>query len=289
MGARPTAALEFAVAAGCLKHSIRGDVNLVSRGRGRGAGRRNRRRAGRAMSALAPPGGPRSPSSRPASCRCSIATMPSVPVRITAALAERRCPGHRVHGSRPERLPGLRRAGGRRRPATTRTPSSAPGRSATRTPPTGSSPRERGSSSARLRRRMSPALCNRRRVPYLPGCATPTEIVTAERVGVEFVKVFPGDSLGPASSARSAGRCPRRRSSSPAAWPPPKPASASGSAPAPPASGSGRPSSSKAHTDPAPTSTRARPDASRRAPHRPRRRRACGRPSRRAPAKESQP
>lgn len=41
-------------------------------------------------------------------------------------------------------------------------------------------------------------LCNLRRVPYLPGCATPTEIVTAERSGVEFVKVFPGDVLGPA-------------------------------------------------------------------------------------------
>jgi 2-dehydro-3-deoxyphosphogluconate aldolase/(4S)-4-hydroxy-2-oxoglutarate aldolase len=41
-------------------------------------------------------------------------------------------------------------------------------------------------------------LCNLRRVPYLPGCATPTEIVTAEKSGIEFVKVFPGDSLGPA-------------------------------------------------------------------------------------------
>jgi 2-dehydro-3-deoxyphosphogluconate aldolase/(4S)-4-hydroxy-2-oxoglutarate aldolase len=40
-------------------------------------------------------------------------------------------------------------------------------------------------------------LCNRRRVPYLPGCATPTEIVAAEESGVELVKLFPGDSLGP--------------------------------------------------------------------------------------------
>jgi 2-dehydro-3-deoxyphosphogluconate aldolase/(4S)-4-hydroxy-2-oxoglutarate aldolase len=40
-------------------------------------------------------------------------------------------------------------------------------------------------------------LCNGRRIPYLPGCATPTEIVTAEESGVELVKVFPGDSLGP--------------------------------------------------------------------------------------------
>jgi 2-dehydro-3-deoxyphosphogluconate aldolase/(4S)-4-hydroxy-2-oxoglutarate aldolase len=41
-------------------------------------------------------------------------------------------------------------------------------------------------------------LCNRRRIPYLPGCATPTEIVTAEESGSELVKLFPGDSLGPA-------------------------------------------------------------------------------------------
>jgi len=41
-------------------------------------------------------------------------------------------------------------------------------------------------------------LCNRRRIAYLPGCATPTEIVAAEESGVELVKLFPGDSLGPA-------------------------------------------------------------------------------------------
>lgn len=41
-------------------------------------------------------------------------------------------------------------------------------------------------------------LCNRRRIPYIPGCATPTEIVTAEEWGVELVKIFPGEVLGPA-------------------------------------------------------------------------------------------
>jgi len=40
-------------------------------------------------------------------------------------------------------------------------------------------------------------LCNRRRIPYLPGCATPAEIVAAEESGVELIKLFPGDSLGP--------------------------------------------------------------------------------------------
>ena len=39
--------------------------------------------------------------------------------------------------------------------------------------------------------------CNRRKVAYMPGCATLTEISTAEEFGVEVVKVFPGDTLGP--------------------------------------------------------------------------------------------
>ena len=41
-------------------------------------------------------------------------------------------------------------------------------------------------------------LCNRRRIPYLPGCATPTEIASAEEWGAEIVKVFPGKVGGPA-------------------------------------------------------------------------------------------
>ena len=41
-------------------------------------------------------------------------------------------------------------------------------------------------------------LCNRRKIPYLPGCATPTEISTAEEWGAEIVKVFPGKMGGPA-------------------------------------------------------------------------------------------
>lgn len=39
-------------------------------------------------------------------------------------------------------------------------------------------------------------LCNRRKIPYVPGCATPTEISAAEALGCELVKVFPGDSVG---------------------------------------------------------------------------------------------
>ena len=40
-------------------------------------------------------------------------------------------------------------------------------------------------------------VCNRRKVAYLPGCATLTEITTAHEWGVEIVKVFPGEVLGP--------------------------------------------------------------------------------------------
>jgi len=34
-------------------------------------------------------------------------------------------------------------------------------------------------------------LCNRRKIAYIPGCATPTEIMKAEEAGAEIVKVFP--------------------------------------------------------------------------------------------------
>ncbi len=38
-------------------------------------------------------------------------------------------------------------------------------------------------------------LCNRRKIPYFPGCATPTEISEAEALGVEIVKLFPSTSI----------------------------------------------------------------------------------------------
>ena len=40
-------------------------------------------------------------------------------------------------------------------------------------------------------------LCNRRKIPYLPGCMTPGEISRAEELGAEIVKVFPGSVGGP--------------------------------------------------------------------------------------------
>jgi 2-dehydro-3-deoxyphosphogluconate aldolase / (4S)-4-hydroxy-2-oxoglutarate aldolase len=39
-------------------------------------------------------------------------------------------------------------------------------------------------------------LCNRRKILYLPGCATETEISAAEEWGAEICKIFPGDSTG---------------------------------------------------------------------------------------------
>jgi 2-dehydro-3-deoxyphosphogluconate aldolase/(4S)-4-hydroxy-2-oxoglutarate aldolase len=40
--------------------------------------------------------------------------------------------------------------------------------------------------------------CVERRVPVMPGALTPTEILTAWRLGATLVKIFPADQLGPA-------------------------------------------------------------------------------------------
>ena len=39
-------------------------------------------------------------------------------------------------------------------------------------------------------------LCNQRKVPYIPGCATASEIGEAEELGAEIVKLFPGGQVG---------------------------------------------------------------------------------------------
>lgn len=39
-------------------------------------------------------------------------------------------------------------------------------------------------------------LCNRRKIPYMPGCGTLTEISQAEEMGVEIIKIFPGTAVG---------------------------------------------------------------------------------------------
>ena len=35
------------------------------------------------------------------------------------------------------------------------------------------------------------------RMPWIPGCMTPTEIIKAENLGANFIKLFPGNLLGP--------------------------------------------------------------------------------------------
>ncbi len=39
-------------------------------------------------------------------------------------------------------------------------------------------------------------MCNRYRVPAMPGCMTPREIALATEAGVDLIKVFPGEVLG---------------------------------------------------------------------------------------------
>ena len=39
-------------------------------------------------------------------------------------------------------------------------------------------------------------VCNRRSIPYCPGCLTPTEVGMAQEAGCDFIKIFPGDVVG---------------------------------------------------------------------------------------------
>lgn len=41
-------------------------------------------------------------------------------------------------------------------------------------------------------------VCNRRLIPYCPGCGTVSEVGAAQEAGCDLCKVFPGDVLGPA-------------------------------------------------------------------------------------------
>ncbi|MBO8485436.1 MAG: bifunctional 4-hydroxy-2-oxoglutarate aldolase/2-dehydro-3-deoxy-phosphogluconate aldolase [Bacteroidetes bacterium] len=41
-------------------------------------------------------------------------------------------------------------------------------------------------------------ICNRRLIPYCPGCGSVSEIGAAQELGCDLCKVFPGDVLGPA-------------------------------------------------------------------------------------------
>lgn len=55
-------------------------------------------------------------------------------------------------------------------------------------------------------------VCNRRKIPYSPGCGSATEIGQAEELGVEIVKIFPGSSVGGPEFVKSMlGPCPWTR------------------------------------------------------------------------------
>jgi 2-dehydro-3-deoxyphosphogluconate aldolase / (4S)-4-hydroxy-2-oxoglutarate aldolase len=41
------------------------------------------------------------------------------------------------------------------------------------------------------------AMCVENDIFYAPGCMTPTEIIAAENAGITFIKLFPGNMLGP--------------------------------------------------------------------------------------------
>lgn len=54
--------------------------------------------------------------------------------------------------------------------------------------------------------------CNRRKIAYLPGCATATEIATAEEAGVDIVKLFPCELVGGPEFVKALlGPCPWTR------------------------------------------------------------------------------
>lgn len=40
-------------------------------------------------------------------------------------------------------------------------------------------------------------LCNRYQIPYMPGCITMTEVITAMEAGADIIKIFPGSLTGP--------------------------------------------------------------------------------------------
>ena len=55
-------------------------------------------------------------------------------------------------------------------------------------------------------------VCNRRKIPYSPGCGSASEIGFAEELGCEIVKVFPGGSVGGPDFVKSMlGPCPWTR------------------------------------------------------------------------------
>lgn len=51
-------------------------------------------------------------------------------------------------------------------------------------------------------------VCNRRTIPYCPGCGTVSEVGTAQELGAELVKLFPGDVYTPKMVKALLAPCP---------------------------------------------------------------------------------
>ncbi len=55
-------------------------------------------------------------------------------------------------------------------------------------------------------------MCNRRKIAYMPGCGSVSEISQAEELGVEIVKLFPGGAVGGPGFVKAVlGPCPWSR------------------------------------------------------------------------------
>lgn len=54
-------------------------------------------------------------------------------------------------------------------------------------------------------------ICNRRLVPYVPGCGSVSEIGSAQELGCDVTKVFPGEVYGPAFVKAVKAPCPWSR------------------------------------------------------------------------------
>ena len=52
-------------------------------------------------------------------------------------------------------------------------------------------------------------LCNRYRVPMMPGVLTPTEAITALTYGCDIIKIFPGNLVGPSAISSFKGPLPQ--------------------------------------------------------------------------------
>jgi 2-dehydro-3-deoxyphosphogluconate aldolase / (4S)-4-hydroxy-2-oxoglutarate aldolase len=50
--------------------------------------------------------------------------------------------------------------------------------------------------------------CNRRQLLYIPGCGSVTEMIAANELGCEIVKLFPAESLGPEFLRAAMAPCP---------------------------------------------------------------------------------